>query len=109
MMMGMEDVQRFNQQGIETAMQTWGAWSKNWQSMAAELGDYTKRSFEDSTATFEKLAGSRSMEQAMAIQTDFAKRAYEDYVAQMTRLTSMYTDLAKNAYKPMDNMLGGKH
>ena len=106
MNMGIEDIQCFNQQGMDTAMQTWGAWSRNWQTMAAELNDYTRRSFEDSSSTFEKLAGSRSLEQAVEIQTDFAKRAYEDYVKQMTRITGMYAELAKGAYKPMENILG---
>ena len=69
-----------------------GDWNKGWQAIAAEMSDYSKRSFEDGTATFEKLLGAKSLEQAFEIQTSFAKRAYDDYMHQMTKIGSMYTE-----------------
>ena len=106
---GNEDVSRATLQGMDTAMQAWGNWSKTWQTLTAEFNDYARRSFEDSTTTFEKLVSSRSIEQAAEIQTDYAKRAYDDCVKQMTRLTSMYTGLAQSIYKPGDSSTGGSH
>ena len=41
------------------------------------------------------------MEQAIEIQTGFARRAYDDYMQQMTKLGGMYANLAKDAYKPL--------
>ena len=52
-----------------------GEWSKGWQAIAVEMTDYTKRSFEEGTATFEKLLSAKSMEQAMEIQSGYARRA----------------------------------
>jgi hypothetical protein len=100
-----EDMQRFNQAGIDVAMKMMGDWGKNWQAIAAEMTDYTKRSFEDGTHTFEKLMSAKSMEQAFEIQSTYAKRAYDDYIHQMTKLGSMYTDLAKEAYRPVERAM----
>ncbi len=76
-------------------MKAMGDWNKGWQAIAAEMSDYSKRTFEDGTATFEKLLGAKSLEQAFEIQSGFAKRAYDDYVQQLTKIGSMCTGLAK--------------
>ena len=34
------------------------------------------------------------------IQTDFAKTAYEGFVAQATKIGTLYSDLAKDSFKP---------
>ena len=86
-------------------MKMFGDWNKSWQAIAAEMSDYSKRSFEDSTATFEKLLGAKSLEQAFEIQSSFAKRAYDDYMQQLTKIGSMYTSLAKDAYKPVERAI----
>jgi hypothetical protein len=102
-----DDMQRMNQTGIDTAMKLFGEWGKSWQAIAAEMTDYTKRSFEDGTQTMEKLMTAKSMEQAMEIQSTYAKRAYDDYMHQMTKIGSMYTELAKEAYRPMERVMQG--
>ena len=66
------------------------------------MTDYAKRSYEDGTKTLEKLMSVRTVEQAMEIQSTYLKRSYEDYVQQMTRLGSMYADLAKDSAKPLE-------
>ena len=38
----------------------------------------------------------------MEIQTSYAKRAYEDYMQQMTKIGSMYSSFGREAYKPVE-------
>ncbi len=102
-----EDAQKFNQAGIDTAMKLMGEWGKGWQAIAAEMTDYTKRSFEDGTQTLEKLMTAKSVEQAFEIQSNYAKRAYDDYMHQLTKLGTMYTELAKEAYRPVERAMQG--
>lgn len=102
-----EDMQRMNQVGVDAAMKMMGEWGKSWQAIAAEMTDYTKRSFEDGTHTVEKLMGAKSFEQALEIQSTYAKRAYDDYMHQMTKLGTMYTELAKEAYRPLERAMQG--
>jgi hypothetical protein len=97
-----QDFQKFGQTNVDSAMKFFGDWNKSWQAIAAEMTDYSKRAFEDGTSTFEKLASAKSLEQAFEIQSSFAKRSYDEYVAQMTKIGSMYTNLAKDAYKPVE-------
>ena len=93
------------QVGMDGALQVWGEWGKSWQAIAAEMSDYSKRSFEDGTQTLEKLVTARSIEQAMEIQSSYAKRSCDEYMRQMSRIGTMYTDLAKDAGKPVERLL----
>ena len=97
-----DDFQKLSQGNTDAAMKMFGEWTKGWQAIAAEMIDYTKRSFEESAQTFEKLASSKSVEQAVEIQTAFAKRAYEDYMQQLSKLGGMYAEFAKEAYRPVE-------
>jgi hypothetical protein len=101
-MKGFEDLQKLGQQNIDLTMRSVGEWNKGWQSIAAELSDYTKRTYEDGTQTFEKLSSARSFEQAFEIQSDYARRAYEEYVAQMSKLGNLYAEMAREALKPVE-------
>ena len=106
--LNMDDFQKLGQHNMDAAVKMFGEWNKGWQAIAAEMTDYTKRSFEESTATFEKLLSAKSVEQAIEIQTGFAKRAYDGYMHQMSKIGGMYAELAKEGYKPVEKALSAR-
>jgi hypothetical protein len=89
---------------VDCALKVIGEWNKGWQAIASEVTDYTKRSFEEGTATFEKLLSAKSIEQAVEIQTGYAKRAYDEYMHQVSKIGGLYAELAKEAYKPFEKV-----
>jgi hypothetical protein len=105
MMKNFEDFQKLGQSNVETALKMLGEWSKGWQSIATEMSDFTKKSFEEGTATFEKLLSAKSVEQALEIQAGFAKRSYDGYMHQMSKIGGLYAELAKEAYRPVEKAL----
>jgi hypothetical protein len=100
-----DQMQKLGKDGMDMAMASFGAWTKNAQAIAAELADYSKKSFEGSAAAMEKLMSAKSVEKAMEVQNEYLRSAYEDFVAQSTRLTELYSELAKEAYKPFEGIL----
>jgi hypothetical protein len=105
MIKNFDELQKLGQSNVDAAVKAFGEWNKGVQAIAAEMTDYTKRSFEESTATFEKLLTAKSVEQAIEIQTGYAKRAYDEYMHQMSKIGGLYADLAKEAYKPVEKVL----
>ena len=101
-----DPMQKFCKEGMDMAMASFNSWSKNAQAIATELADYSKKYFEDSAAAMEKLMGAKSLETAMAVQSEYLKSSYEDFVAQSTKIGELYASLAKEAYKPFEGMLG---
>jgi hypothetical protein len=106
MLKNFDDVQKLSKDNMDTAMKSFGAVQKGMQAIAVEVADYSKKSFEDGSAAFEKLLGVRSVEKAVEIQSDYAKSAYENFVAGATRIGELYADLAKESYKPIENYVG---
>ena len=45
--------------------------------------------------------------QAIEIQSGFAKRTYDGYMHQLSKIGGMYAELAKEAYKPVEKALHG--
>jgi hypothetical protein len=94
---GFQNVMPFPGQGVDftkfanpaAAMTAWSDMGRNWQAVATEMTEYSKRAFQDGSATLEKLMAAKSMEQAFEIQTSYAKRSYEEYVQEMTKLSNM--------------------
>lgn len=106
MINGLEDFQKLNKDGMDSAMKTLGSYSKGMQAIAVEIADYSKKSFEDSSAALEKLMGAKTLDKAVEVQSEYVKSAYEGMVSQMTKIGEMYVDLAKDAYKPFESALG---
>ncbi len=99
-----ENAQQYGKEHVETSLKAFGAFSKGLQSIAAELANYSKKSFEEGTATLEKLVAAKSLDKAIEIQTDYAKSAYENFVAESSKIGELYTDLAKEAFKPYEGV-----
>ncbi len=102
MMNNFDDIQKLNKDNLDAAMKTFGQVSKGMQAIAAEFADYSKKSFEEGSAAMEKLMAVKTMDKAIEVQTDYAKSAYEGFVAQATKMGELYADLAKEAYKPVE-------
>ena len=105
MLKNFEDIQKFGKDDVDTCMKQFGSVSKGWQAIATEFADYSKKSFEDGSAALEKLFGAKSLEKAIEVQSEYAKTTYEGFVAQATKLGELYTDLAKETYKPYEGFL----
>jgi hypothetical protein len=95
MLRSLDDVQNYSKDNIDATMRNWGQVSKDVQSIAAATADYSRKSFEEGSAAFEKLLNAKSLETAIEIQTAYAKTAYEGFVAQATKMTELYINLAK--------------
>ena len=106
MVKNIEDMQQFGKDNMDATMKSFGSLSKSMQAIAVEVADYSKKMFENSTAATEKLIGAKSLEKAFEVQSDYVKTAYEGFVAEATKLGELYTDLAKEAYKPFEGQWG---
>lgn len=87
---------------METMTKSYATMTKGFQAIAMEAAEYSKKSFEESVAHMQKLTGVRSIEAAVELQTSFLKASYEGYVSEATKIGGMYTDLAKDSYKPYE-------
>lgn len=96
-----KDFQKLGKDNTDAIARSYAELNKGFQTIGTGLTDYSKQAFEDATATFEKLVGSKSLEQAVEIQSQYAKKAYDTWVAEASKIGEMYASVARNAYKPV--------
>ena len=102
-MMNFESTSKMTKEAMDNMLTAYSSMTKSFQQIAAEAADYSKKSYEDSAAAFEKLVTAKSLDKAFEVQSDYAKTSYEGFVAQATKMGELYTDLAKEAYKPFED------
>jgi hypothetical protein len=74
-------------------------------AIATAYSDYTRKSFEDTRSFVEKLSGVKSVDKAIEIQTEFAKSAFETFMAESQKIGALYRDLAAESCKPFGGFL----
>jgi phasin family protein len=104
-MIKVEDMQQYGKEHLETVAASAATMQTGLQAIAHAYGDYTKKSFEDTKSFVEKLSGVKSLDKAIEVQTEFAKSAYETFVTESQKIAGLYTDLAKQAYKPVEGLI----
>jgi hypothetical protein len=95
-----DDMQKTSNANVDATVQSFEGVTKATQAIATEIANYSKRSFEHGAKTMENLLGAKSLDRAFEVQTEYAKGAYEDYVSEVTKLSQLYSDLAREAFKP---------
>jgi phasin family protein len=104
-MIKVEDIQNYGKEQLEQVVSSASGVQSGLHAIATAYGDYTKKSFEDTKAFVEKLSGVKSLDKAIEAQTEFAKSAYETFVADSQKIAGLYGDLAKQAFKPVEGLV----
>lgn len=102
MLKNFDELQKLGKDGVDVTVQSLTVASKGAQAIAVEYAEYARKSFEQGTAALDQLIGARTLDRAIEVQSDYAKRAYETFVAQTTKLGALYADVAKETYKPIE-------
>jgi phasin family protein len=100
-----EQFPKVGKEGFDAVVRAYGEANKSFQAIAAEVADYSKTAFEDATRAFQQLVTAKSVEQAFEIQSQYAKKAYDAYIAEMSKLGEMWVDSARDAYKPIERTI----
>ena len=89
-----EEFQDFSKQQLEAITAASSTWPRASRRSPPKSTDYSKKAFAAGSAAIEKLLGAKSIEAAIQIQTDYAKQAYEGFVAQASKFSELFAKLA---------------
>lgn len=101
-----DELQKLGKEGFDAALESFAAGSKGTQLFLGECADYARRSFEQGSSAFEKLAGIRTPEQAAWVHGELARDAFADFVAQTKRFGELWASVARQAYAPIESYIG---
>lgn len=105
MVQSFEDAGQVGKEFLDAGLKNFASVSRNVQALAAEATEYSRKAFEDGAAALEKMVSARSLEKAVEIQADYARQSYEGFVAQASRVSELYAEIARDAYKPFESVV----
>ncbi len=84
----------------EAVMKSATVAGKGVETINSEIYSYSKQSIEETVAATKAVMGSKSIHEAFEFQSDFAKSAFESYVAQLSKISELSTAAAKDSFAP---------
>jgi hypothetical protein len=76
------------------------------QTIANAYGNYTRKSLQESHCLVEKLLGVRSFDKAVEVQTEFARQAHANFVAESQKIFELYGELARQMmFRPWEGFV----
>ena len=97
---GYEAFVTYGKDTTEAAMQSATTAGKGIESINSEIYSYSKQSIEESVAATKAVLASKSVHEAFEIQTDYAKSAFEAYVAELSKISELATAASKDSFAP---------
>ena len=102
MVRSFEEVDAAGKELVDSGLKSLASLSKGIQAIALDAAEYTRKTCEEGSAALQKFTAAKSPEAAFEIQSGYARRAYEGFVAEAARMTELYAELARDAYKPFE-------
>lgn len=97
-----EDVTSFQRETAEALTETATLAQKGFEAIAAESATFTQKSYEDGVAAAKKTFSSTNVQEAIELQTEFAKTAVDAYLGHMKKIGEMFQVSAKEVAAPMN-------
>lgn len=74
------------------------------QAIANAYEDYTRRSLQESRSLVGKLMGVRSFDKVIELQTEYARQAFVNFVAESQKICELYNELARQIWRPWERL-----
>jgi phasin family protein len=97
----LETTAKFGKGNIEALVESATIAGEGFRTIGNEIGLYSKKSFEESAVATKAIMSSKSIHEAIELQTSFAKMAFGAYMGQLKILTELSVGTAKDAYAPV--------
>jgi len=100
-----EDFMGFSKDTAEAYLRAANVAGKGFETLHSEIFAFTKQSVDDSLAATRAVLGSKSVQEAIEHQTDFARSAFDTYVGEVNRLNEIVLSTTKQAFEPIQGRI----
>ena len=98
----LEDVTSFQRETAEVLTETATLAQKGFEAIAAESATFTQKSYEDGVAAAKKTFATTNVQEAIELQTEFAKTAVDAYLGHMKKIGEMFQVSAQEVAAPIN-------
>lgn len=91
----------YGKETAEACAKSASAAGKGAETIHNELYAFSKKSIEDGITAAKALMGAKSVHEALELQSDFAKSAFDDYIGQVSKFGEIFASAAKDSLEPL--------
>ena len=99
-------IAEFQKGAMDAMMSSAGAYARGLEKASAEHSAFVKEAYEDSAAATKAASTAKSVQEAMEIQSDFARAAFEKNLSFAAKLADHWTSVTKEATDPLTKRYG---
>lgn len=96
------DMNSHSKRNMEAMVASVTAATKGAEALGAQTFAYSKKAAEDQVAAAKSLAAAKSVQEAVELQTAWAKSALEAYIAQVSKASEIVSASIKDSVKPLN-------
>ena len=95
------DVNGYSKKNLEAMIASVTAATKGAETLGAQAMAFSKSSLENQVAAAKSLAGAKSIQEVVELQTAYAKSALETYMAEVGKMSETVAASVKDSLKPL--------
>jgi phasin family protein len=103
---GLNSFADFQKGSLEAMMASANTFAKGFEKAASAQAGFVKEQFEEGVAVAKAAAGSKSVQEAMELQGEFARTMVEKNLGHASKLADHWSGVAKEASEPLTKRYG---
>ena len=101
-MAAMNEMNAHSKKNLEALVASATASAKGAEALSAQAMAFSKSMFETNVAAAKSLAGAKSVQEVVELQTKFTKSAMESYMAEFAKMSETMSSSVKESMKPLN-------
>ncbi|MBL8556412.1 MAG: TIGR01841 family phasin [Phenylobacterium sp.] len=98
----MNELNAHSKKNLEAVVASATASAKGAEALGAQAMAFSKAVFDTQVSAAKSLAGAKSVQEVVELQTSFAKTALETYMAEFTKMSDTVSASVKESMKPIN-------
>ncbi len=104
-MKNVEQIQQATKDIGDTATASAHSFATSLQTIASAHADFAKKLMQDSSEFISQLTSVKEPAKLMELQSEYAKNAYETFVAESKKISELYAEFFKQMTKPLEDLI----
>ena len=98
----MNEMNSYSKKNLEAVVASATASAKGAEALGAQAMAFSKAVFDTQVSAAKSLAGAKSVQEVVELQTSFAKTALETYMAEFAKMSDTVSASVKESMKPLN-------
>ena len=104
-MNNVEQIQQATKDIGDAATASAHTFANSLQTIASAHADFTKKLMQHGSEFISQLTSVKEPAKLMELQSEYAKNAYETFVAESKKISELYAELFKHMTKPLEDLI----